>query len=310
MTTEDWIADEVRNALEGSWWAVSGSAFQRNGKILDTETCTLNFDINIEVTNATIKTHKTPYADCEICQGDPPRRLGEAVLNDPITSDGTYERYSDTSHQAFDCQVCNSIGSIQCPRCNGNGRERCESCKGERQITDQQDCQECGGTGGETTDCRRCGSTGTIEVRIRCPTCEGNGHVICGACEGDGTVTCDRCEGSGEVHEYESTIFEVTYDLDVSGFPSTWESSPLALAKKFSFQSEHLASQEITIEWAALSTKPIECTCVNMEYGADQYNLLLVHTLVDRNYVWDPETRWPRTSVRRKLGDIKSRLLW
>jgi DnaJ-class molecular chaperone len=253
----------------------------------------MTLSITIKVLNKTTQSNLTSPPDCEICQSDPPTKFRQAVLENPLSDDETYERFKKSSHRTIECPQCVGTGEIQCPNCNGNGRERCPSCDGHGKITQQQDCHVC---------------DGTIEFEVRCSTCAGEGHITCQRCSGTRTVDCDRCKGSGEIHKYDSTIFNVTYDIEASDMPRMWDSSLPTLAEEFDFSKNHLNAHEITKRRGDLYTKPIECSCARLQYGDDQHNLLLVHNLPDIDFIWDPETSYPSTSVRRKLGDLKSRL--
>ena len=79
-----------------------------------------------------------------------------------------------------DCSNCSGTGKEDCMACSGTGQSgesECPNCSG----TGTQDCMICGGTGKEQVtnqeQCTECNGTGVIEDSQPCYTCMGNGTI-------------------------------------------------------------------------------------------------------------------------------------
>jgi molecular chaperone DnaJ len=84
--------------------------------------------------------------------------------------------------------------------------EACSGVEKEIQITRQQPCQTCGGSGakpGTTADsCRQCGGSGQVRVTQNTPFGQFANVKTCDACRGEGTIIsspCADCGGKGKV---------------------------------------------------------------------------------------------------------------
>lgn len=80
-----------------------------------------------------------------------------------------------------DCEDCCGTGETTCTACR-DGSLTCSECDGEGEV----ECPDCNG-GAECT-------TGKKD----CTECKGDGDVDCPDCGGDGTTDCPTCDGSGE----------------------------------------------------------------------------------------------------------------
>lgn len=73
-----------------------------------------------------------------------------------------------------------------------------------------------------------------------------------------------------------------------------------------------LACSEFTEEGRAyeIQTEEVEGCYLTYEYGDDTHRVMVANSTLNLAVVWVPETSYPVTSWRRKIGDLKSRLLW
>lgn len=89
---------------------------------------------------------------------------------------------------------------IECPICRGSGGAECEDCGGTGGDSEKRPCGLCEGTGEYT--CYTCDGSGR-KLLGRCKTCGGSGDVSCEKCGGTGTETirnlCPGCEGTGHL---------------------------------------------------------------------------------------------------------------
>jgi hypothetical protein len=114
----------------------------------------------------------------------------------------------------LDCTNCRR-GSVKCSRCSGSGKTQCRKCGGESNITVDEKCGACRGSGEKSNGftCNRCSGYGTIEKtkncpkcrsgRVNCSKCGGSGKVTCSSCSGKGTHDCGKCDACGKLATYE-----------------------------------------------------------------------------------------------------------
>ena len=99
------------------------------------------------------------------------------------------------------CYSCGGLGYTDiwveqdCSICSGTGKEDCMACSGTGQ-SGESECPNCSGTG--TQDCMMCGGTGKEQVTNQEPCVECNGTGIfensqpCGTCMGNGTIPTEE----------------------------------------------------------------------------------------------------------------------
>jgi hypothetical protein len=305
---DTWATDRIHELLDSRFWTVSSDAFQRHGEVQDVIECTLNFRVITDVEN-TVTSSKTAASDeCPICNGDPPQTLAKYAIRDPLPSGSKYHRPLKKSHHLIDCFVCEGIETTVCDECNGNGRSNCRQCSGTGRRTYKEQCDMCDGAGMIGSTCPECDGEGNIAVERVCKNCRGEGHTQCLKCRGEGVTVCSQCDGEGQLHKYDQTEFEVKYEVRADGLPSVWKASPEDLLERFNPNQEDWNVRSRGKRRVILEMNPVACNCVSLRYDESQYNVLLAIDYPENEAIWDSETSYPKTSVRRKISDLKSRL--
>lgn len=303
------VLSRIHSLLDTTKGAVSSGAFQRHGEVVNTSESTIKFLAEIESINTETSSKTQVESECPICHGSPPNLFSECVLRNPFSEDEHYERVLKKTHHRIDCPKCSGVSEIACHRCNGNGRSTCSSCDGAGRREYDEECWKCEETEYLDANCPECGGTKVISNMEPCRNCNGKGHVMCPTCGGNGFVSCNRCQGNGVLHKYDQTRYEVARSVTVSGLASFWESEPIKIANEFNWNRTDFDILENGRRTIRLRTPSCDAVFVSLKYGDDYYNALLGPERVIDAGIWDPQTGYPKTSFRRKLGDLKSRLL-
>lgn len=128
--------------------------------------------------------------------------------------------WTNFNTKTIDCNECGGSGGETCERCDGYEYVECDTCDGEERIT----CDYCDGSGYGTTDeetCDECDGRGDLV----CYDCGGDGKVDCGNCEGTGTSECSECNTSGEMESSDKYFdkysgFICSISPDISNLPT------------------------------------------------------------------------------------------
>lgn len=307
-SSDEWIIGRTHELLDVTKGVVSSGAFQRHGEIVDTFETSIRFSAEIEAISTETLPKTEVESDCPICHGSPYNWFSECVLQDPFTEED-YDRALKKSHHRIECPKCESLGEVSCHSCNGNGRSKCSSCDGVGRREYDEECWMCDGSESPDTDCPECGGAGTILVEQQCGDCAGKGHVRCKTCYGNGIISCNRCQGEGILHKYDQTKYNTERSVSASGLPLFWESDPIDFVNKFNWKQEEFDILENGTRSVRLKTPSVNGVFISIRYGDDHHNALLATNTVVDTGIWDPETGYPKTSVRRKLGDLKSLFL-
>jgi hypothetical protein len=300
----------IQKSLDHTSGTVSGAAFERHGEISALTRGKLSFLISISTTYLGRSNHAVAPSECPLSSNDTPQSYTERILSNPFTPSPKFQIPLSGSHSQIPCNGCQKAGEIVCPACNGNGRTNCDSCSGEgwKEIGYRCECVDADGRPDD--QCRVCDGVGEVLREEKCRTCNGTGFTECGRCDSHGLIDCDSCEGTGFRHQYETRDFRAQRTIDASGIPESWETDYRKFGAEFSWRKDQLHVEDSTDQDIVIQTEPFESAFVEVAYGDDTYRAAVVSDVDGRTVVWDPATSYPSTSVRRKLSDLKSRLLW
>jgi hypothetical protein len=309
-SSKPWTVNQIHNLLDNTKKAVSSGAFERHGKIVETVEGYLQFDLVVTIVDEKKSQITEAETECSICENSTATEFRECVLRDPFVQDSSYVKAQKNSHREVECAKCKTIGEITCDVCNGNGRSNCGSCNASGQEEYREECPMCKDEPEHNPECAECGGDGEIVLLRECTSCHGKGHKVCSTCNGDGYVSCTRCRGTGKVHKYDQMEHEIAQKLTTSDLPPFWQGDNISFANKFRWRQSDLNILNNGTRNIKFETSSLDVEFISIMYGDEYFNAVLsTHHAVDHG-VWDPETGFPRTSLRRKISDLKSRVLW
>jgi hypothetical protein len=300
----------IKSDLDTRSGAVSGDAFERHGTIESTTPGVLGFGIGVTVEETNPGVSLIAPSNCPICSNQRIESLFEYVKNRPFSSLGTHTIPATDTHDETPCNGCRKTGEIFCRKCSGNGQVVCSECDGSGSQRIRRDCENCGGEEPYLRECVRCDETGKVWDTEPCSECQGQRKLTCPSCTGDGKVVCKNCDGSGFRHRYEVTEFSLNRDIQANTLPDSWTDDHHSVGKKLPWETDQLIFDTANSNEIYIQTDTLNTVYITVEYGEDSYNAAIVEWLEDNRVIWDPKIEFPQTSIRRKLGDIKSRLLW
>lgn len=287
---------------------VSSSAFERHGEICECIRQQLFVRATVTVSSSrSVETESRRWHQT----GDrkPIQRLREWLLEDPFSGKTTHRVPDPATEEEIPCNACAKSGQVQCYDCNGNGREKCRKCDGTKFRTESQRCPICDGDSGNG-DCPKCDGSGQLTSEVPCSHCDAKGHTRCHRCSGTGVTDCENCDGNGFLWQFEAVYFDLTRNIQLSETPSWWGESNREFANEIDWSEDDIHIQETAEHRFTIRTRSSEAVYVRLMFGDDSYNAAVIDRGDQPTVVWDPETSYPRTSIRRKLSDLKSRVFW
>jgi len=308
LANSDQIVAATNEILDSTSQAISSDAFRRQGKIITVEEKRLRFNINIKTIDTERRHIGTPASECQICNGTYPEKFEDIVLQAPFDMTNSYARLQEATHGKSLCMNCESTGKVMCNNCRGNNNLACPECDSTGRIIRAEDCPSCDGSSLSGSECPDCQNDDTATI-IECPNCNGKGNLVCTDCDGEGDVNCSECMGAGNLHTYYKLEYKVKRDVKVDELPAFWEGSAVEIATQIDWDREDLQVLTSSSRAVEIETVDHRVGFVSLEYLGDRYNAVLFLDESNLDGIWDPETGHPETSVRRKLTDLKSRIV-
>lgn len=300
------VREQVKSDLNEKRKAVSGGAVQRNAEIIEKNLGSIQFIVIGEETDLGTTTQTWSPSDCVVCNGAPSKTIAESFLRAPFKSSEKYFVPCIETHTKIRCTNCVGSGNVQCDDCEGKGTSECRDCWGDGYEERRERCEVCNGES-NSDDCQACGGSGTIEYRETCRNCDGTGRVPCSICGGDGITTCLSCNGTGNEHEYKAEMSRIDREFNPRGLPSSWSEDYRKIGKDLNLPISEFTEEHQKFEYR---TEEAETYYITYEYRDDIHRVMVTKSNQSTSVVWDPETSYPETSWRRKIGDLKSRFLW
>ena len=295
----------MRTELDETNGAVSGGALQRNATVVDSHPGSIQFTVTGKERGRRPTTRTLPPRRCTVCSGTPPETMGQSFKKSPFRGSDTYYVPDIDTHTRVVCSNCRGSGHMDCTRCSGTGVQECGDCSGTGYREVEEECEACGES--ENNNCQVCGGTGTVSYRETCSGCGGSGREDCSKCSGSGLLTCEYCDGTGDEHEYEALESDISRQFIPSGLPDSWSANNRKIGSVLDLACSEFIEDGREYE---IQTKEVEACYLTYEYGDDTHRVMVANSTLNPEVVWDPETSYPETSWRRKIGDLKSRLLW
>lgn len=94
-------------------------------------------------------------------------------------------------------------------------------CEKEINVTRDENCEECGGTGArkgtQPTQCPTCHGTGQVQSFVNTPIGRVSNVRVCEACHGQGTIIndpCPKCSGRGRVRRNRKITIKIPAGID------------------------------------------------------------------------------------------------
>lgn len=94
-------------------------------------------------------------------------------------------------------------------------------CEKEINVTREENCEECSGTGAkkgtQPTKCSACNGTGQVQSFINTPIGRVSNVRVCDACHGQGTIIndpCPKCSGRGRVRKSRKITIKIPAGID------------------------------------------------------------------------------------------------
>lgn len=295
--------------LDSTSQSISSGAFQRHGKIVAAEKNDIAFNIHIKTLDTERSYLSAPASECLICNKTIPTRFEDIVLQAPFDMKNSYSRLQEATHRKSHCTNCESTGQVMCNTCHGNRNLICPECDSGGKIASAEDYPSCGessSSSSESLDCQDDGHTTTV---VECTNCNGKGELVCTDCSGTGDIDCPECMGAGNLHTYYKLDYKIKRDVTIDKLPTFWGGSEIEIATQFDWDKEDL--QVLSSSSRAVEIETVEhCVgFVSLEYLGERYNAALFLDKDDFDGMWDPATGHPETSVRRKLTDLRSRMV-
>lgn len=296
----------LKEHLDSSRWLVSSGAFERHGEICQTKHTSVNFSARITIEasrsqeTAARKWPRTHTAT-------PHRQLETEIAEDPFGGKPKYKFYDTSTEEKIACAACSKSGEVLCHECNGNGREICPNCHGSQFEIVSEPCPKCSDNR-EAADCNNCGGTGELRTEVPCSRCDGNGHTTCRECRGSGVADCQNCEGSGFLWEFELVTFDLHRKFRMRKKPTWWDSSTDEFVDELDLDGQKMNKKDLGENILQFETPEYRTVFTELKFGEQSYHAAIVYLSSDPTVVWDSKTSYPRTSLRRKLSDIKYRL--
>jgi DnaJ-class molecular chaperone len=297
--------ERVQTELDETNGAVSGGAIQRNATVIDSQTGSIQFTVTGKERRLSPTTRTLPPRKCTVCSGSPPETMAQSFKKSPFSRSFTYYVPDVDTHTRVVCSSCRGSGHVDCTDCGGTGAQDCGDCYGTGYRDVEERCEACGES--EDSNCQVCGGTGTVEYRETCGGCDGTGRDVCSLCNGSGQIKCYHCDGSGDEHEYKAIEGEISRQFIPSGLPDSWSENHRKIANILNLACSEFTDHGRTYK---IQTQEVKTCYLTYKYGDDTHRVMVTNSTHGLEVVWDPETSYPETSWRRKIGDLKSRLLW
>lgn len=300
----------LQETLDETNGAVSGAAFERNGEIKALNRGRLSFHVSVTTQSISKSNQVSAPVSCSVCTVGRQQSFIDRVLTDPFADVEIYRIPIPETHSEVPCSACQKTGEVRCSECNGNGRTACDRCSGNGTEDSWERC-DCRNDEGEPAEnCPTCNGRGEYRVKEACWDCNGNGHTACDLCDETGVTTCYQCRGEAYRHRYDTTDYHVDRTVTADRMPDSWETDHRKFAATLTWTEDNLEVETASHNEVSLQTTPREVAFLSFTYGSDKHNAVIVTIDADREIVWDPATSYPEMSYRRKLSDIKSRILW
>lgn len=293
----------IKDRLDDSWFSISTGALQRHGGITNKS----KHNIIVQGTITIFEQKSSIEIDSSVSQTQSPRSAFEnAIRENPFRDRCEYSYPDPETVEEKPCHTCSNTGQVVCDSCNGNKRVDCTNCDINGVIIEQIPCENCNGKE-DSGSCGVCDGRGTVLQEEECPRCNGDERHECRTCRGTGEIDCETCDATGYVKAYESVTFRVRRDISVSNLPDWWNSSAAAFAEAVNWDRDQLffdySDQSIDV-----NNSGEEIVFFEITYSESTYNVAVRNCSSEYEHIWDPETGYPRTSLRRKLSDLKTRL--
>lgn len=301
--------EHIRKELESKNDAVSYDAIERNASNIEFTTSNIEFSVRGTRTSPRTTILNKELHLCPFCNDDPDRpvtSMSESFQRSPFKSSPEFYVPIPDTHTKVECEKCGGVGDVACSQCNGTGLEECFDCSGKGYQEIQEPCDTCGDES-SSTNCQICGGSGQIEYRESCSRCDGTGSEACFECNGDGREPCLNCEETGFRHEYEAEVSRINRVIRENGLPEVWSDAHKRVAANLKLPHQEFTADSNSYQ---LSSKNVKALFFSFNYGDNRHHAVIAKNNSDYTVYWHPSNGYPETSYRRKLADIKSRLLW
>lgn len=296
----------LKEHLDSSRWLVSSGAFERHGEICETIRSSVNFSARIRIASSrslNTTSQKWRYT----CTDTPYNQLESDLSEEPFSEKTNFKFFDTSTEQKIECAACSKSGEMQCYGCNGNGRQKCRNCDGSKFEIVSEPCPKCGDHD-EDTDCSKCEGTRKLDKEVPCSKCDGKGHTTCYECRGSGVVDCNNCDGNGFQWEFELATFDLQRNVRMEEKPSWWGGYTDEFVDEIELNGRKVRKKHVGNNIVEFETSEYRVIFVKLKFGEKSYHAAIVYLSSEPAVVWDSKTSNPRTSLRRKIFDIKHRI--
>ena len=299
----------TKDILDRTSQSISGGAFQRQGKIIDTKEKSVTFSISINTTHTESTHMSVPESECPICNDTAPTKFESIVLQAPFAMTNSYDRIQEATHLKSNCMNCEGTGKLTCNNCYGNGKLICPECYSSGRVVSAEECPSCSEHSPSDSELLDCEHNEHTIIINDCTNCNDRGEVVCTNCIGKGNTNCPECMCAGKLHTYYKLEYKVDRDVTAHGIPAFWSGSAVEIATQFDWDQEDLEIINSSSRTVEIETIGNHVEFVSLEYHGDRYNYASFPKQNNFNAIWDSKTGPPKTSIQHKLVDLKFRML-